>query len=145
MKSHLRRLGASGHSSGPSSGPPRRVRSVEVQVQLGGEERRRVVHGDLRLADLAGEVGELDRGRLLEPVEGDAAVGEAHLGGAGGAVLVHLAGGVLVVVREPLVGHATTLLATSGYSYRYRTVGSRAHLRHFSRPLPAVTTRTLRG
>src|SRR4051794_23291862 len=120
MRSHLRRLGA----SGSSAGPPRRLRSVELQVELRGEQGRRVVHGDLRVGNLGGEVGEHDGGRLLGPVGGDAAVGEAHLGGPAGAALVHFAGGVPVVVPEPLVGHATTLLATSGYSYGYRTVGS---------------------
>src|SRR5690349_19040049 len=95
-----------------------------MQVQPTCQVSRRLAHGDLWLVDLAGELVELQGRHLLEEVGGDLRPGQPHLRRAGGAVEMHLDGGVLVVVRQPLVGHDPTVLATSGYSYLYPTVGS---------------------
>ena len=87
--------------------------SVQVQVHPGGQVRGGFADLDLGLGDLAGEVGEPQRGgRHRDRGVVDPLAGEVDLGLARRAVVVHLDGGVLVVVGKSLVAHASTLGAT---------------------------------
>ena len=83
--------------------PLTRLRSVEVEVQPRGQVDSGVADLDVLAALL---LGEADRSGTL--------CRQVHLCDAGVAVVVHLVGGVLVLVGEPLVTHVPTVGATEG-------------------------------